>query len=144
MDGRGAGVPESKTQLLKDPVHPELWLPRASVHWAACRAGLRGRALCFSSSWAQTHLPRSSVVIPAAYTGWGWRFQRSEARLEDQPGLRGVRARLPSWPWNGTLGAGLMPSAVVAGLGWGPGATSSACGRTGTFHVRKAFPAQEL
>lgn len=84
------------------------------------------------------------MVIPAAYTGWGWGFWQSETCLEDQPGLRGVRARLPSWPRKGTFGAGLLPSAVVAGLGWGPGAISSACGRTGTFHVRRAFPAQDL
>lgn len=143
MDGCGAGVPESKTQLLKDPVHPELRLPRATVCWAACRAGLRQGCVLLLVLGLDPP-PQELRGHPAAYTGWGWGFRQSETRLEDPPGLRGVRARLPSWPRKGTFGAGLLPSAVVAGLGWGPGAISSACGRTGTFHIHRAFPAQDL
>ena len=50
-----------------------------------------------------------------------------------------------SWPWKGSLQDDPLPSAADSRAGLGPQEQpSSACGQTGTFHIRKDFLVQCL
>ena len=110
MDGCGAGVPESKTQLLKDPLQPELWLPRASVRQAACRAGLRGRVACFSLSWARTHLLRALWSSLHGVGVWVLEIRSTSGGSARVAGGQRPAALLPTegqpWGWPRALGGG--------------------------------------